>query len=198
MIKPVVGPEVLSGSTRLKAGTATKLVLNMLTTGAMVRLGKCFGNLMVDLRAGNATLRARTSRIVRTLTGVDRDEADELLRRCDGELKTALVVKQAGITPEDARERLRAFGGRVAEALRVDDRRSDASSADDLVIGVDGGGTSTVALVATHQEILGRGASGPSNLQAVRVTRALQAIQDAIIGAFAAAQRRAGEAPAIV
>src|SRR5207249_11825869 len=99
MIKPVVGPEVLSGSTRLKAGTATKLVLNMLTTGAMVRLGKCFGNLMVDLRASNAKLRARTNRIVRILTGVDHDAADELLRSCDGELKTALVVQQASIAP---------------------------------------------------------------------------------------------------
>src|SRR5262245_25006895 len=122
MIKPVVGTEVLSGWTCLKAGTATKLVLNMLTTGAMVRLGKCYGNLMVDLRASNSKLRARTNRIVRTLTGVDRDEADELLQRCGGELKTALVVQQAGITPEEARERLRAFGGRVGEALRVHDR----------------------------------------------------------------------------
>src|SRR5439155_1616938 len=148
LIQPVVGPEVLSGSTRLKAGTATKLVLNMLTTGAMVRLGKCYGNLMVDLRASNSKLRARTNRIVRILTGVDHDAADELLRRCDGELKTALVVQQASIAPEEARERLRAFGGRVGEALRVHDRRSDASSADDLVIGVDGGGTSTVALIA--------------------------------------------------
>src|SRR5262249_24977737 len=68
-ITPVVGPEVLSGSTRLKAGTATKLVLNMLTTGAMVRCGKTFGNLMVDLRATNTKLRARTNRIVRHLTG---------------------------------------------------------------------------------------------------------------------------------
>src|SRR5947199_4089490 len=89
MIRPVVGPEVLSGSTRLKAGTATKLILNMLSTGAMVRLGKCYGNLMVDLRASNSKLRARTNRIVRILTGVDSDAADELLRRCDGELKTA-------------------------------------------------------------------------------------------------------------
>src|SRR5256714_2183459 len=79
-IKPVVGPEVLSGSTRLKAGTATKLVLNMLTTGAMVRLGKCYGNLMVDLRATNTKLRARTNRIVRTLTGLDPSAADAVLR----------------------------------------------------------------------------------------------------------------------
>src|SRR5262245_19636956 len=79
MIKPVVGPEVLSGSTRLKAGTATKLVLNTLTTGAMVRLGKCFGNLMVDLRATNTKLRARINRIVRILTGLEHAAADDLL-----------------------------------------------------------------------------------------------------------------------
>src|SRR5207302_9192175 len=92
LIRPVVGPEVLSGSTRLKAGTATKLVLNMLSTGTMVRLGKCFGNLMVDLRATNSKLRARTNRIVRQLTGLDTEAADALLKLCGGELKTALVA----------------------------------------------------------------------------------------------------------
>ena len=78
-ITPVVGPEVLSGSTRLKAGTATKLVLNMISTGAMVRLGKTFGNLMVDLRATNEKLRQRTNRIVRDATGLDPAAADTLL-----------------------------------------------------------------------------------------------------------------------
>src|SRR5438067_13759215 len=82
IINPIVGPEVLTGSTRLKAGTATKLVLNTLTTGAMVRLGKVYGNLMVDLRATNEKLRVRTNRIVRQLTGLGRDEADALLDRC--------------------------------------------------------------------------------------------------------------------
>src|SRR5262249_55517755 len=106
-ITPVVGPEVLSGSTRLKAGTATKLVLNMLSTGAMVQLGKTFGNLMVDLRATNEKLRVRTVRIVREATGLDRAEADSLLDRCGRELKTALVSHLAGITAEAARERLR-------------------------------------------------------------------------------------------
>src|SRR5207244_1772978 len=82
-LAPVVGPEVLSGSTRLKAGTATKFVLNMLSTGAMVRLGKTYGNLMVDLRATNEKLRLRTNRIVREATGLDRAAADELLDKCD-------------------------------------------------------------------------------------------------------------------
>src|SRR5437660_377037 len=80
---------------RLKAGTATKLVLSILTTGAMVRLGKCFGNLMVDLRATNTKLEARTNRIVRTITGLGEATAAELLDRSGGELKTALVAHQA-------------------------------------------------------------------------------------------------------
>src|SRR3954470_8986249 len=115
MIRPVVGPEVLSGSTRLKAGTATKLVLNTITTGAMVRLGKCFGNLMVDLRATNTKLRERTNRIVRLLTGLDRAAADDLLRRCDGELKTALVAQNAQSSPSQARALLQELGGRVGD-----------------------------------------------------------------------------------
>src|SRR5207253_6384309 len=102
-LTPVVGPEILSGSTRLKAGTATKLVLNMLSTGAMVRLGKAFGNLMVDLRATNEKLRARTNRIVRQLTGLTREQADALVERCGREVKTALVTHLASVTPSEAR-----------------------------------------------------------------------------------------------
>ncbi len=116
-IVPVVGPEVLSGSTRLKAGTATKLVLNILSTGAMVLLGKTYGNLMVDLRASNSKLRARTNRIVRLLTGLSTEEADALLRRCDGELKTALVAQLSGVEPEEARTRLAKANGQVGKAL---------------------------------------------------------------------------------
>src|SRR5882724_7953863 len=102
MITAVVGPEVISGSTRLKAGTATKMVLNMLTTGTMVQLGKTFGNLMVDLRATNSKLRSRANRIVRLLTGVTAEEAEALLQQCGGEVKTALVVQRAGLAPEVA------------------------------------------------------------------------------------------------
>lgn len=116
-ILPIVGPEVLTGSTRLKAGTVTKLVLNMLSTGAMVRLGKTFGHLMVDLRATNSKLRARTNRIVRQLTGLDESAAAELLRNCGGELKTALVAQLAAVSPEEARRRLAEVGGAVRRAL---------------------------------------------------------------------------------
>jgi N-acetylmuramic acid 6-phosphate etherase len=116
-IIPQVGPEVLTGSTRLKAGTATKLVLNMLTTGAMVRMGKTYSNLMVDLRASNIKLTERAQRIVATLTACDAVEARELLQRCDGEVKTAVVAHQLAIGPDAARERLAAVGGHLRRAL---------------------------------------------------------------------------------
>lgn len=189
IIKPVVGPEVLSGSTRLKAGTATKLVLNMLTTGAMVRLGKCHGNLMVDLRATNSKLKARTNRIVRILTGLDENAAGQLLDRCDGELKTALVAHAAKLDAKEARDRLKKHDGRVGAVLRAADRMGKVGIADDLVVGLDGGGSTTVALLADATRILGRGEGGPSNMQAVGVTTAFKSIEDAIAAAFTAARR---------
>src|SRR5437773_3132497 len=96
-IAPAVGPEVIAGSTRLKAGTATKMVLNMLTTGAMVRIGKTYGNLMVDLRATNSKLRDRARRIVASLTDLDEPAAQALLERCDGEVKTAVVMHHRSV-----------------------------------------------------------------------------------------------------
>jgi len=92
IINLVVGPEVVTGSTRMKAGTATKLVLNTLTTGTMIRLGKVYGNLMVDLKATNKKLRDRSVRIVMELTGLSRRQAQTLLRRADGQLKAAVVM----------------------------------------------------------------------------------------------------------
>ncbi|MEZ6062474.1 MAG: N-acetylmuramic acid 6-phosphate etherase [Planctomycetaceae bacterium] len=108
MITPIVGPEVISGSTRLKAGTATKMVLNMLTTGAMVLLGKTYGNLMVDLRATNTKLVARSRRLVCLLTDVDEAQADERLAECDGELKTTVVSIRRGVSAAEARKMLEA------------------------------------------------------------------------------------------
>jgi N-acetylmuramic acid 6-phosphate etherase len=197
-IVPVVGPEVLSGSTRLKAGTATKLVLNMLSTGAMVRLGKTYGNLMVDLRATNSKLRARTNRIVRLLTGLSVPEADALLQRCGGELKTALVAQLSGAGPERARERLAAAGGQVRTALEKEDRGQRTEDrptvpAETLYLGIDGGGTHTIALLGgPGGVVLGRGTAGPSNRQAVGTERALAALDEAVSAAFAAAGRTRG------
>jgi N-acetylmuramic acid 6-phosphate etherase len=119
LISPIVGPEVISGSTRLKAGTATKLVLNMLSTGAMVRLGKTYGNLMVDLRATNTKLLDRSRRIVAVLTGLTQDEAESLLSHCGGEVKTAVVAHRRSVPPGAARELLQNAGGRLRSALET-------------------------------------------------------------------------------
>jgi N-acetylmuramic acid 6-phosphate etherase len=113
----VVGPEFLAGSTRLKAGTAQKLVLNMLSTISMIRLGKTFGNLMVDVAATNEKLRARVRRIVRAATGAGPDEVDEALTAADGEAKVAIVSLLAGIGADDARARLAATGQSIRRAL---------------------------------------------------------------------------------
>lgn len=119
MITPVVGPEVISGSTRLKAGTATKLVLNMLTTGAMVLLGKTYGNLMVDLKATNTKLVARTRRIVAELTGLSEEAAEQLIAGCGGELKTAVVAHRQNVSPDQARKMLAGAGGQLRRALAI-------------------------------------------------------------------------------
>ena len=116
-IAPIVGPEAIAGSTRMKAGTAQKMVLNMLSTASMILLGKTYGNLMVDVVATNAKLRARAVRIVALATGLGREEAKALLERCDGEAKTAIVAGLAGVSPEEARRRLARTGGRVRQAL---------------------------------------------------------------------------------
>ena len=108
---------MLTGSTRLKAGTATKLMLNMLSTGAFVRLHKVYGNLMVDLQASNAKLKARSVRIVAEATGCSLELAAELLQRCDGEVKTAIVVQQRRVEPAVARTMLFTHDGSVRQAL---------------------------------------------------------------------------------
>ncbi len=111
------GPELLAGSTRLKAGTATKMVLNMISTGAMVRTGRVYGNLMVDLRAGSAKLRDRARRLLSRLAGRDGADADALLAAAGGEVKTAVVMARAGVSADEARRRLAAAGGFLRAAL---------------------------------------------------------------------------------
>jgi len=110
-ILPIVGPEALTGSTRLKAGTATKLVCNLLTTGAMIRIGKTYGNLMVDMRATNVKLQDRAERIVMEVTGVARAEARALLHAADGGVKRALVMHALKVDAPTADARLAAVGG---------------------------------------------------------------------------------------
>lgn len=117
VIAPVVGPEILSGSTRLKAGTATKMVLNMLTTVSMVQLGKTYGHWMVDLRASNVKLKARSVRIVSAISGLDPQRSAERLEECNGEVKVAIVSAILGLSCEQARARLERYDGRLRAAL---------------------------------------------------------------------------------
>jgi N-acetylmuramic acid 6-phosphate etherase len=117
VICPVVGPEIVTGSTRMKAGTATKLVLNTLTTTAMIRIGKVYGNLMVDLRATNEKLRDRSERIVMTMTDLSRRKARALLKRARGLVKTALVMHFRGIGLGEARRLLRECRGSLRAAI---------------------------------------------------------------------------------
>jgi N-acetylmuramic acid 6-phosphate etherase len=124
VIRPLTGPEVLTGSTRLKAGTATKLVLNTLTTLAMVRLGKVYQNLMVDLRATNTKLWDRGARIIATITGLQRDAAMQLLQQADGHVKLAIVMHQRGVDQDQARQILDRCGGRLREAMEAREPQS--------------------------------------------------------------------------
>jgi N-acetylmuramic acid 6-phosphate etherase len=117
VVAPLVGPEVITGSTRMKAGTATKMVLNTITTGAMVRLGKVYGNLMVDLQVTCEKLRDRGERILMETRGLERPAAEALLDRAGGHVKTALVMDHLGIDAEAARARLVAAGGVVSRAV---------------------------------------------------------------------------------
>jgi N-acetylmuramic acid 6-phosphate etherase len=118
-IAPLVGAEIIAGSTRLKAGTATKMILNMISTGAMVRIGKTLGNRMIDLMPSNEKLRIRSRRILRELTGVDDTAATQILSQCDGHLKRALVVALTGVDPEMAQTLLDAHSGQVRRAVEA-------------------------------------------------------------------------------
>ncbi|MEF8939867.1 MAG: N-acetylmuramic acid 6-phosphate etherase [Salinivenus sp.] len=120
-ICPVVGPEVIMGSTRMKSGTAQKLVLNMITTAAMVRLGKVYENMMVDLQRTSDKLVERGIRTVMMVTGVDYEAADAVLDRCDGHVKTAIVMILADVGVEEARRRLDATDGFVRPAIEDPD-----------------------------------------------------------------------------
>ena len=119
-IAPAVGPEVIAGSTRLKAGTATKIVLNMLTTGSMIRIGKTYGNLRVDVQTGSEKLKDRARRIVTIVTRLEDDEADKLLKRAHWNVKASLVMQKSGLTYPRSLSRLRKAHGFVRDAIGED------------------------------------------------------------------------------
>jgi N-acetylmuramic acid 6-phosphate etherase len=116
-ICPEVGPEIIMGSTRMKSGTAQKLVLNMITTAAMVRLGKVYENMMIDLQMTNQKLRERAKRIVMIITGISYDEATDALMKSSFHVKTAIVMIKASVPPEEARLRLKKSDGFVRAAI---------------------------------------------------------------------------------
>jgi N-acetylmuramic acid 6-phosphate etherase len=119
-IAPAVGPEVIAGSTRLKAGTATKMVLNMLTTASMIRIGKTYGNLMVDVQMGSEKLKDRARRIITIVTGLEYDEADRLLRKAHWNVKAAIVMEKGTLTYPKAMARLKAAHDFVRDAIHED------------------------------------------------------------------------------
>ena len=119
-IAPAVGPEIIAGSTRLKAGTATKMVLNMLTTVSMIKLGKTYGNLMVDVQTGSEKLKDRARRILSIVTGVSYDEADALLKTAKWNVKAAIVMQKAGVTLPQALKRLKKADDSIRDALGED------------------------------------------------------------------------------
>jgi N-acetylmuramic acid 6-phosphate etherase len=120
IIAPAVGPEIIAGSTRLKAGTATKMVLNMLTTVAMIKVGKTYGNLMVDVRTGSEKLRDRARRILGVVTGIDYDTAEALLKRAGWNVKAAIVMQKTGVSRAQAMKRLKNADDSIREAIGDD------------------------------------------------------------------------------
>lgn len=118
-ITPIVGAEVVTGSSRMKAGTAQKLILNMITTGAMIRIGKVFGNLMVDVEATNAKLIERQTKIVMEATECDRQSAESALQQCDRHCKTAILMILSGLNSDEARQLLAKNHGFIRTALNI-------------------------------------------------------------------------------
>ncbi len=118
IIRPITGPEVITGSTRMKAGTATKLILNTLTTASMIKMGKVYENLMIDLQVKNVKLKDRAERIIMILTDLDRDPADKLLTKANGNVKTAIVMHKLQTGSEEASKKLEKHTGFVRKVLR--------------------------------------------------------------------------------
>ncbi|GAQ10212.1 N-acetylmuramic acid 6-phosphate etherase [Aspergillus lentulus] len=173
LIAPLPGPEVVTGSTRLKAGTATKMVLNMLSTGTMIRTGKTYGNLMVDLVASNLKLEQRSRNILRRLSArcdsMTDEELDELLTRCKGRVKLALLVAETGQPVEQCEETLASAGGVLAKVLQISSAEvrhvQTPATNRQYVLCIDGGGTKCAAVIANLKgSVVGRGTTGPCNL----------------------------------
>ncbi|KAI2957749.1 hypothetical protein CBS147323_8855 [Aspergillus niger] len=190
MIAPLPGAEVVTGSTRLKAGTATKLVLNMLSTGTMIKAGKTYGNMMIDLIASNQKLKQRSRNILRRVsrrcsTMTDQD-LDDLLARCGGRVKVALLVADKGVSVKESREQLEMAEGVLAKVIATEDK---APVKTPLINGfkhhrsalcIDGGGSKCAAVVGDTSGNIGKGVAGPCNL---RTDGEFEASVDAVVTA---------------
>lgn len=195
LIVPLPGPEVVTGSTRLKAGTATKLVLNMLSTGTMIRTGKTYGNMvysishppssgliavfqMVDLVASNLKLEQRSRNMLRKLSpkcgGWSDSELDALLVKCNHSVKLAVLAAETGQSANDCARQLECVGGVLSEALiQSEVPHWPVMPGREFVLCVDGGGTKCAAVVADDTGIIGRGSAGPCNLYGIYLATCL-------------------------
>ncbi|KAJ5532993.1 hypothetical protein N7494_009545 [Penicillium frequentans] len=170
LIAPLPGPEVVTGSTRLKAGTATKMVLNMLSTGTMIRTGKTYGNMMVDMVASNLKLEQRARNILRRLSGqcngLSDTDLDSLLAKCNGSVKLAILVAETGGSVESCRETLSSTGGVLSKALTKASQPAETSLPENrhFVLCIDGGGTKCAAVVGDKDGVVSHGFAGPCNI----------------------------------
>ncbi|KAF9450264.1 N-acetylmuramic acid 6-phosphate [Macrolepiota fuliginosa MF-IS2] len=192
-IECLVGPEIVTGSTRLKAGTATKLILNMISTGVMIRIGKTYGNLMVDVKPSNLKLRDRARRIFRTVlpaTALSDLQIDELLSSCQDNVKLALVVENHKCSVLDAAKILHDAEGVLKRALEgsldIEDTLPAhvASTNDRLVLCIDAGGTKCKAVIATRDGIICHGEAGPCNFVTLGHDVALSVLRKAVTDAL--------------
>ncbi|PFH45141.1 hypothetical protein AMATHDRAFT_9933 [Amanita thiersii Skay4041] len=193
VIECVVGPEIVTGSTRMKAGTATKLILNMISTGVMIRIGKTFGNMMVDLRLSNNKLVDRARRIFRTLhpaTTYTDEEIDKLIASCNGSVKLALVVAKLGCSTEEGIKKLEAAGGVLKKAWQIDPAVELSATGEafvpethrnqSLVLCVDAGGTKCSVTIADKTGVIAQVVGGPCNFATMGHQQALSTLAKVI------------------
>ncbi|KAI1175643.1 putative glucokinase regulator family protein [Nemania sp. FL0916] len=186
LISVVTGPEVVTGSTRMKAGTGTKLILNMISTGIMIKLGKTYGNLMIDVKATNVKLKQRARNILRAVAGdacTQSDlELDQILQSCGGSVKLAAVTIVMKVPVTKAEALLQQSNGILARA--IEGARGSATQQDDLdnglVLCVDAGGTSCRAVIMSKDGEMGMGVAGPCNVTNIGINAAISTISNAI------------------
>ncbi|KAB5545816.1 putative glucokinase regulator family protein [Coniochaeta sp. 2T2.1] len=182
VISAVTGPEAVTGSTRMKAGTATKLVLNMISTGIMIKLGKTYGNLMIDVKATNLKLKQRARNILRFVGGYacmhSDTELDQILSQCSGSVKLAAVRIVLNVPVAEAKTRLERNHGVLARVFDEASPRQDQD--EDIVLCVDAGGTSCKAVILTRNGDMGAGVAGPCNVTNTGIGRMISTISEAI------------------